>query len=547
MSGLKEGHFKAAVGRLLENASRYKELARNNTARFSRIPGVASGISGLLGALSGLSGMSAAAREFAPDECRRLAEEIEALRNRLDECSQQDSRACKLRQEAERCQGDSDAILGDLEKKLEQIWNRAQHKVRTTAWIRLALDKEVAEVNALAAGLEKRVAQTEHQAAEMLSQARDLEVSVQSGLSVLETAFARISSRRALTEALARQRSEAHKISEARKKASVQSNEEIKAFAGEISKTEHERFMPGIFGGLNERIARFDEHFSRADYEECSAVGAALVEDLKKYHEELSGVIRAFQEAEKRALGALEAAREEVASLDLEELARWSQKGPEVQAAVASLQKSGEEIERISAGGSRAAEFDAPARNIVSVLSSLRELSNLATDNHARYDARDGIRRAIRDALQELKYDKPEYYFQETLPDGSCDELSDLTIYAHNPSGVGNMRLKVNLDGGVAFEIFREDEAGNELEEVTRQDAVACHGALTEFGRCLESAGITLHVTDWGKAKDLPEAQEQGRITWDDADPEKKGQTAQRVQIGQQTKEQQKERENRKS
>ena len=165
-----------------------------------------------------------------------------------------------------------------------------------------------------------------------------------------------------------------------------------------------------------------------------------------------------------------------------------------------------------------------------------------ATDNHARYDARDGVRKAVRDALAALKFDKPKYYFQEKLADGSPDELSGLTIYAHNPAETGNMRLTIDLDSKVAFEVFREDAEGNELE-VTQRDAVACHAAVEAFGCQMASAGIRLKVTNWGKAADLPEAQEQGRITWDDANPDKQGKQGQRNQ--EQTRDRDRERERR--
>jgi len=544
MSGLKKGHFDAAVERLLENAARFRELARSNAGRFSRSSGGASAISDLQERLDDLPSLSSTARRFASDECSQLEEDIESVRSQLKECSDQKSRAGELRLQASQSQGSSDHLLEWVQERLDKISHRAQRKIKTTDWASLALDKEVQDIEELRDVLEYRTAELERRAARMLSQGHDLEVAAQGGISALESAIDRLESDRSRIEELARQRYEAFKIREAQKKASVQSSEEIKVFVDEILKTEYERFLPGVFGGLNERVTHFKELFSCNDYKECSTLGPALVEDLKKFHEELNNVIQAFREAEKRTQEALKAAQEEVAAIDLKELSHWSQKGDEVQAAVAALEESAAEIERISAEGNRAAEFDAPAQKIVGAITSLRELGDLATDNHARWDARFNIARAVQNALVDLKYDPPEgAYHQETLPDGSADILSALTIYAHNPSGSCNIRLNIELDGDVAFEVFREDGAGNEIEEVTQKDAVACHQALMDFGSRLESVGITLRVTDWGKAKDLPEAQEQGRIIWDDADPDKKEQTGQRVQIGQQTTERKKEQE----
>ena len=143
-----------------------------------------------------------------------------------------------------------------------------------------------------------------------------------------------------------------------------------------------------------------------------------------------------------------------------------------------------------------------------------------ATENHARYDARDGIRKAIRDTLKALKYDTPRYYFQENLEDGSPNELSPLTIYAHNPAETGNLRLTVSLEGDTSLEVYREDENGRALE-VTQKDAVNCHHALLDFSRQLETSGFNLRITDWGRAKDLTEPTEQHSVAWNDSSTER--------------------------
>lgn len=541
MSGLKQGDFNVALDRLLANINNYINLARKASARFVSSARGTESIEGILGRLDSIPAPSATAREFASDECTRLNADIAAARSNIEECSDMRSNIAEVEKEALSSQEDSSKIIAEVNQRIEAIKERAQHKIDTTSWANLALNSEVAAINNLNRDIMSRIKASETAASAKHSQAHDMQSVLMGKLSSISQTCDRLSRRAQEIEGLAEKRHEAYLIKEEQKRTSVQCSDEIKLLSESIEKLDTQRFKPGEYAAILGRIEDFEEEYGKGNFEKCSAIGPAIVESLQTFFEELSDLIQKFSDAEKVAQSHLASAREEVAGIDLADLSRWSQKGKEVQAAVELLEKSAKEIEEISSSGCRASEFDAPRQWISSAIASLRALLEEATNNHARYDARDDIRKAIKDALKALKYDKPEYYFQDKLEDGSPDELSGLTIYAHNPADTGNMRLTVDLDSKVQFEIFREDEQGHELE-VTQRDGVACHNAVLEFGRHLESAGIQLNVTDWGKAKDLPQAQEQGRITWDDADPDKKGSRQEKEREQTRVKEQEKER-----
>ena len=519
MSGLKEGAFEASLERVLENLNRFVELSRGSASRYSAESGDTSSVSDKLGSMPSLSER---AQKFTSVECRQLEAEIEEMRSQLSAVSEQFSRANDLRAEASDCQAASERYIEEAQKKIERLRRRAQRKIDTTDWANLALDNEVHALDELGNEIARKVRAAERTATSKLSQAHDLQAAAQGGLSTLERRYRQAEERFAELEALAERREKTKQVSD-------RCADEIAMHGQTIGKYDHARFLPGKYGGLEARKQRFDGQYQQRDFAACSQDGPKLVEDLKAFADELTALVQAFQTAEQLAQSQLKAAQAELAGIDLKSVSRWSQKGAEVQSAVAQLEKCAKEIERISQEGNRVAEFDAPCQKITAAIASLRTLVDEATDNHARYDARDGVRKAIRDALKNLKYDSPSYYFQDKLADGSPDELSGLTIYAHNPAETGNMRMTIDLDSQVAFEVFREDTEGNELE-VTQKDALACHAAVEAFGRQMAASGIRLKVTNWGKAADLPEAQEQGRITWDDANPDKQGQQSQRNQ-----------------
>ena len=524
MSGLKKCHFDVAVERLTDNMRRFAELSREASARFAD-HGMKSksgeSLTSIQQWVDDLS-FSNTAMEFAAEECRQLNAEIEKARGRLSSVESKIKEVDKAWRTAMASRDETEQAIDNMEITLAELTQQAQRKIAHTSYANLRLDKQVHAVDKLSDELYGRIRET----GSKLSAAHDQRVAVQGELAALAKTVRQLSERKAHVEVLAAKRYEAHKIQEAQKKASVQSSEEIAVYVENIQKEEHERFIPKAFAEIQTDIQAFQKDFNREDYKRCSETGPKLVERLKAFYEELSSVVQAFREAEQKARNQLQAAQDELAAVDLAEVSRWSQKGDDVQKAVAQLEECARQVDEISEKGSRAAEFDVPLQQITAAVAALRALIDEATNNHARYDARDGIRKAIRNALKELKYDTPTYYFQKKLADGNYDELSDLTIYAHNPAETGNLRLTVNLDGDASLEVFREDADGNE-QEVTQKDAVACHNALLDFGRQLETAGIHMNITDWGKAKDLPEAQDQERITWDDANPDKQGKSRQ--------------------
>ncbi len=524
MSGLKKCHFDAAVGRLKENIARFAELSNVASARFINLAAKNSsgeGLSAIRQELGNVS-LSDIAKKFAADECRQFWAEIQKARDRAAAIEKQFGQADIAMRKAMDSRDEMEKVVDGVKEKLAELTLEAQRQVKTMDYIYIRLDKEVHAVEKLSDDLKDGTSKT----GTMLAAAYDQWVNAHANLVALAKTVRQLTHSASHIETLAEKRNEAHKIQEEQKRAAVQSSEEIAILLENIEKAEHERFMPKAFEKVRQPVQAFEADFKREDYKHCSETGPDLVERLKAFFEELSSLIQAFHEAEQVTRSQLQAAQDELASLDLKEIRHWSQKEDEIQKVVAQLEDCEHQIDEISEKGNRAAEFDMPLQQITAAITTLRTLVNEATNNHARYDARNGIRKAIHNALKELNYDKPRYYFQKKISDNESDELSDLTIYVHNPAKTGNLRLTVNLDGDASLEVFREDAAGNELE-VTQQDTVTCHNAVLELGRRLEMEGIHMDITDWGKAKDLPKATEQERITSNNSNPDRQEKSGQ--------------------
>lgn len=515
MSGLKKGHFDQAVGRLKENMERYLELSRNSAERF--LGGDSENVMSSIQSIHRrLDAIPSAELELVREDSIQLANEITEIRQQLQDIEKQFIQTDIQKQEASALQKKTAEEIADITKKLEELSQKAQRKIDKTDYNHLALNKEVSAVNALSAQLRMSI----RKVVEDFAITHDAQVTICGRLLSMKTACIRLAQKRTQLEALAAKRRESNRIQEKQKQISVQNHEEIMMMVDNIKTLEYDRFMHGRFLEFQTRIQDFLNAFKRDNYEWCAENSPRLLEELKRFFNEMATLVQTFHETEQITRSQLKAAQDELAGIDLDDLKRWSQKADEVKKAVEQLNTCEAEVERISAIGTRPQDFDAPRQTIAAVIEALRRLMNEATENHARYDARDGIRKAIRDALKALKYDAPRYYFQESLEDGSPNELSPLTIYAHNPAETGNLRLTVGLEGDTSLEVFREDENGRELE-VTQKDAVNCHHAVLDFGRQLETSGFNLRITDWGRAKDLTESTEQHTLAWNDSKPER--------------------------
>ncbi len=515
MSGLKKGHFDQAVGRLKENMERYLELSRNSAERFfgSDTENVMSSIQSIHRRLDAIP---ASELELAREESIQLANEIQEIRQQLQDIEKQFIQTDIQKQEANALQKKTAEEITDITRKLEALSQKAQRKIDKTDYNHLDLNKEVKAVNALSVQLRTSI----RKVIDDLAITHDAQVTIGGRLLSMKTTCIRLAQKRTQLETLVAKRRESNQIKEKQKQISVQNHEEIMMMVDNIKTLEYDRFMHGRFIEFQSRIQDFLNAFNRDNYEWCAENSPRLLEELKRFFNEMATLVRTFHETEQITRSQLKAAQDELASIDLNDLIRWSQKADEIKNAVERLNTCAVEVERISASGTHPQDFDAPRQTIAAVVDSLRKLMAEATENHACYDARDGIRKAIRDTLKALKYDTPRYYFQENLEDGSPNELSPLTIYAHNPAETGNLRLTVGLEGDTSLEVYREDEDGRALE-VTQKDAVNCHHALLDFSRQLETSGFNLMITDWGRAKELTEPTEQHSVAWNDSSTER--------------------------
>lgn len=514
MSGLKQGAFEMAVNRLIENIENYERIASEGYECFkSGLPDPENFMKDVSGKLDNLPSFSDVAREFANDECVALKELIKDEQAKINSCINQLRQANELQKQGENLGYDVSDKIQMIKERLQILQDQAQEKIDHTSYSSLHLNHEVYEVNGMSRDLEGEIYTMESDIHSTLSRSHDLFVEVKGQREAIDNSCVKLQERIMQIEKIARKRKENKEFAE-------QCAEEIGIYVSSIKSVDYERFEPKQWDGLNSDVQEYKRKMQGKDKSRCVQIGPGIVRELKEFQEKLTNDIKAFNEAETISRSKLAAAKEEIAALDLKELERWSQKAAEIRQALELLERSEKELERISKEGYRANDFNAINQMVAQVLQIFREISDLSSENHAKWEARRKLAKTVVNALNHLRYDEPDIYYEGVLENGEGDELSKLVIMAHNPANTGDVRFALTMENKTDIEVFRYAADGTELE-VTQQDAVACHKAILDIGGELDAAGIQLNITDWGKAKDLPKAVDRERITWDEVDPAK--------------------------
>ena len=173
-------------------------------------------------------------------------------------------------------------------------------------------------------------------------------------------------------------------------------------------------------------------------------------------------------------------AREELSHLDREAIARYSGESAEnLSRLYSTLNNIGLALED--------EKFAYVVEEISSGLDRLRDIQERTSENMKLAQQREEISQAIMQALYDTDYDTPEYYSYD-----ESDALSDLVVVAAAPGGVGDVKMRLSINGDVAFEVDNIPEGREQL----------CVDAVRKMQEKLAQDEVRFDVTDWGRAAD---------------------------------------------
>jgi len=254
----------------------------------------------------------------------------------------------------------------------------------------------------------------------------------------------------------------------------------------------------GYYWYLDDEFRDAKSAKSRADaaLKDCKAAFAKKRQALDLFKKSRSKLTQASAKQKEEAAKAaardfLKNSLDEVGHEDVDELDKWTHGGDQYRETLTALNA----VESLIAAG-RCEEAEAEIGRLTGIA---RELKDLMDENKAKSKLQLMKAKAVIAALTDMKYDEPDYYYDNELPSGDGDPTSDLIVYAANPSGGADIRLTISLDNNMGLEMFRHDSEGNEIE-VSQEDGIKCHSTITELQGRMAQEGYEMEMTDWGSA-----------------------------------------------
>jgi CBS-domain-containing membrane protein len=120
-----------------------------------------------------------------------------------------------------------------------------------------------------------------------------------------------------------------------------------------------------------------------------------------------------------------------------------------------------------------------------------RQFFDTALRTKQQFENREIITDAIVAALNDLQYDEPDVNYE---PKEGIDNamFGNITIFAKSKGESGDMRLAIDLEGGMKLDVVGIPE-GKESE---------CHNAITNLQSKIKEV-VDFDITDWGRAKNV--------------------------------------------
>ena len=280
--------------------------------------------------------------------------------------------------------------------------------------------------------------------------------------------------------ALGENRKEQERVKEENKRKALNLKNEIVSLRKGIRSLNYEKFGAECYGAsVRKEIESVVNAIDAGRYEQSISAAEALKGKLERALEEIGSEQRRWEAAKASAEKALSDAREEIAKIDKDRLGKFSgEPASALDAQFDAISAAEESVRR--------EDFAAAEKRLSAAVSELRRIAAKAEENEELFNRRTELAESIMQALYDSNYDTPCYYFHD-----EANELSDLCVVASAPGGVGDMKMRIGLDGKVKLEVANVAE-GHEnvcIEKIR---------AMQE--RMAENDDVRFDMTDWGRA-----------------------------------------------
>ena len=279
---------------------------------------------------------------------------------------------------------------------------------------------------------------------------------------------------------LGNDRLSAHKIAEEEKRNAYLLRDEIRSIAASFAVVDVGKFIPGQYP--EREIGQIVGLVNSGQFAQALAQGRPLLASLKHLYAEARQKQDAWLEAKKEAELAVEACRNEIAIADKELLLGF-----------AGAPK--EQIERIFSAAEQlpmligAERFAEAVETSGFILEALRKYLADAEENKVKFQEREQIARALMQVLYDSKYAPPEFGYSPDAA-GNPDRLGTLHIFAKSPGGLADVKMQIDMNGDVKWEMANVPLGSEAICLETLQGVYDRAGEL----------GIDFKVTDLGRA-----------------------------------------------
>lgn len=279
---------------------------------------------------------------------------------------------------------------------------------------------------------------------------------------------------------LAHDRQEQKRIAEENERNAKMLDADLKSLRKEIESKNYKKFANGRYtDGLRRELDALRDLVVGCAYDEAIPRAQRLKDTLVSISAEIDANEQVWTAAKTAAERALADAKAEMALANRSDVELYSGLSKAVVDAIyAKIEGAARLIESES--------FDVASSQIADTLGKLRSAVEKSIENKNLASQREEIAQSIMQALYDCDYDTPSYYQKD-----EGDELSDLCVVAAAPGGVGDMRLRIALDGNVSFEVENIPEGHEKL----------CVESVRRMQEKLAEDDIRFHVTDWGRAE----------------------------------------------
>ena len=420
-------------------------------------------------------------RRVAPWEEPQLAVARARCAQLVDRAAVYDQPAQLLREQGEALNVEADQLLAEAAATCERIQQTLRQQVHY-------LQAEQRQAIAARAGRTALANRTE--AVRKLQQASDLARLARADYDAAAAVGPVVQDIYARVDLLVAEARQAEHIREEQEQRATAQRQECDALFEQLGTLDHSRFAPGQYDELRHDVDRFYRAFDEGRFVRASQHAGVFLDRLRQLVAEVQNRQAEWQASRAAALSDWEAVAAEVAALDRAELTQWCGEPDSLEAAYEAVAAAEQQLS--AAQQLSAEQYDAARQSATAAVTQLRRLAEQAREQHARQDQRQQIATAVMQALYDLGYDTPCFQYAGTGPGGADDELSDLTIYANHPGRVGDMQMRIGLDGHVDLNV----------QDIPEGQEVLCHQQLLQLQERL-GQDVEFKITNWGRAAEV--------------------------------------------